>query len=389
MTVRRRKQGAWVATPLLSFGAPRRSAKSITAISTERRTCESALNELLAARGVVRVHRDLPMASRNPRRTRALAVRAAPPCRRNGTRHVSGWLSFRRTNTRTASIIASIALLTTACASGTASPATTSRAEFDKASAGVRPTGSVSASASPVDGEFEVNGRRVAMRCTGSGQPTFVIELGEGMSTNDFATFRTELATRGTACAYRRAAADGAPRDGEAIAADLHALLEAAGIARPVVLVGHSAGGMFVQLHARLYPDDVMAVLAMNPVPPWGPWSTKGFAAMTDAEQDAETAYYSGENGESLDYRATSAQIDGAPPPTDIPMRMLLSTIVQCEGVGICERTYPAAEEIMRDVTAAWPYGSFVRVEAGHVIYRDDPSAVLELIDDLVEAAGQ
>jgi pimeloyl-ACP methyl ester carboxylesterase len=47
---------------------------------------------------------------------------------------------------------------------------------------------------------------------------------------------------------------------------DLHALLAAAGVPGPYVLVGHSAGGAFVQLYARTHPEEVAGVVALNAV---------------------------------------------------------------------------------------------------------------------------
>ncbi len=38
---------------------------------------------------------------------------------------------------------------------------------------------------------------------------------------------------------------------------DLHALVGAAGIEEPFVIVGHSAGGLAARLYAATYPDDV------------------------------------------------------------------------------------------------------------------------------------
>jgi pimeloyl-ACP methyl ester carboxylesterase len=73
-------------------------------------------------------------------------------------------------------------------------------------------------------------------------------------------------------CAYDRAntGASGAaptPRAATAVAADLNGLLAAAQMPGPYVLVGHSAGGMFVQSYARRYPDSVVGLVAMHPVP--------------------------------------------------------------------------------------------------------------------------
>jgi pimeloyl-ACP methyl ester carboxylesterase len=46
--------------------------------------------------------------------------------------------------------------------------------------------------------------------------------------------------------------------------ADLHALLGAADIPGPYVLVGHSAGGMIVRLYASTYPDDVVGMVLLD-----------------------------------------------------------------------------------------------------------------------------
>ncbi|MCV0404416.1 MAG: alpha/beta hydrolase [Chloroflexi bacterium] len=201
---------------------------------------------------------------------------------------------------------------------------------------------------------------------------------------SDFGGLRAELATRGTACTYSRALASGGTIDGEQVVADLHALLDAADIARPVVLVGHSAGGMFVQLYARVHPDDVLGVLAMNPVPPWGPWQTEAFAVMTEEERAAETAYFSGDNGESIDYATTSEQLDQAPGPPELPFHLVISDGTQCEGSDICQRVSQVAESIMQNVAESWPRGEFEVVSASHDIFRDDLQTVLDAVDRIL-----
>ncbi len=46
--------------------------------------------------------------------------------------------------------------------------------------------------------------------------------------------------------------------------ADLHALLQSAGIPGPYVLVGHSLGGMFVRLYTATYPDEVVGLVLVD-----------------------------------------------------------------------------------------------------------------------------
>jgi pimeloyl-ACP methyl ester carboxylesterase len=55
------------------------------------------------------------------------------------------------------------------------------------------------------------------------------------------------------------------PRDGEAIVADLAAGLKAAGVAGPYILVGHSAGGLYVRLFAERHRSDVAGLVLVDP----------------------------------------------------------------------------------------------------------------------------
>jgi pimeloyl-ACP methyl ester carboxylesterase len=48
------------------------------------------------------------------------------------------------------------------------------------------------------------------------------------------------------------------------VVADLHALLRAAGVPGPYVLVGHSLGGLFVRLYASTYPDEVAGLVLVD-----------------------------------------------------------------------------------------------------------------------------
>ena len=45
----------------------------------------------------------------------------------------------------------------------------------------------------------------------------------------------------------------------------MHALIAAAKLSTPLVLVGHSLGGFNVKLYAALYPDDVAGLVLVDP----------------------------------------------------------------------------------------------------------------------------
>src|SRR5215210_3605084 len=126
--------------------------------------------------------------------------------------------------------------------------------------------------AAPVAGDrlVDVGRHRLNIRCTGSGTPTVVLEPGLGESASAIAKWiAPEVARTTRVCVYDRAGhgrSDIAP-DGDA-ARDLHVLLERANVPGPVVLAGHSLGGMFVLSYAHRYPSQVGGVVLLDSMHP-------------------------------------------------------------------------------------------------------------------------
>ena len=160
---------------------------------------------------------------------------------------------------------------------------------------------------------------------------------------------------------------------------------DAADVPGPYVLVGHSAGGAFVQLYARTHPEEVAGVVALNPVPPADPWLDEATPLMTEQERAEELAYYAGgQTTEAFAWNSSFAQLDAAGPPPAVPFLVLISTIAQCESPDdICERTYGVYETVMAELAAKWPQGRFTQLEAAHEIYQrpEAVAAMRQLID--------
>jgi pimeloyl-ACP methyl ester carboxylesterase len=173
------------------------------------------------------------------------------------------------------------------------------------------------------------------------------------------------------------------------VTADLRSLLEAAEVPGPYLLIGQSAGGLLVQHHARAVPDDIVGVVAMNPVPLVDAAEEHMYPLITEPERTAEGEYYDGANGESIDYRASTEQIREHPVPTDVAFHMLISTIKQCGFAGdICGRGYPGYEAAMQEIAAEWPDGEYSQSEADHEIFAEDMPAVLNAVNDVLTRAG-
>jgi len=143
---------------------------------------------------------------------------------------------------------------------------------------------------------IDLGGRRLHVVRAGpkGAGPTVVLEHGAFGCGSDWAVVQARLAAKGLASvAYDRAGIGHsdpgpAPRDAQAINADLSALLAALGEAGPFVLVGHSMGGLMVRRYALAHPDQVLGVVlvdAMTPeviARPGGPQAVSAFGRVLD-----------------------------------------------------------------------------------------------------------
>ncbi len=118
-----------------------------------------------------------------------------------------------------------------------------------------------------------VNGRRTHIHVTGEGTPTVVFESGMGASWLSWTLVQQDVAQFTRAVGYDRAGhgwSDPArePRTAGQIAQELHALLDAAGVPGPYVLVGHSFGGYVNRAFVHLYRNEVVGMVLVDSVHP-------------------------------------------------------------------------------------------------------------------------
>ena len=122
----------------------------------------------------------------------------------------------------------------------------------------------------PVPGRFyAVGGYQMHIHCAGSGRPTVVMEAGATASWLAWRRVQPQLSQDTRVCSYDRAGHGWSdprpgPRDADHVVGELHDLLDQAGAERPLVLVGHSAGGLYARAYAYRFPTEVSAVALLD-----------------------------------------------------------------------------------------------------------------------------
>jgi len=140
-------------------------------------------------------------------------------------------------------------------------------------------------------GPIEIgNGRHLYLECHGKGGPTIILESGYHNSADPWSQSEVAVPAVGPAvlpalagahrvCAYDRpgtlrssspptlsdrSSPVAMPRTAQDVVGDLHALLGAAHVPGPYILVGHSLGGVFARLYAQTHPDQVRALVFVD-----------------------------------------------------------------------------------------------------------------------------
>jgi pimeloyl-ACP methyl ester carboxylesterase len=122
----------------------------------------------------------------------------------------------------------------------------------------------------PMPGQLvDVGGYKMHINCTGQGTPVVILDSGLGDSFVSWQKVQPAIAQFTRVCSYDRAGlgysdSSPRPRTSKDFAEELHLLLHNAGIAGPLIVVGHSMGGYDVRLFASLYRSDVAGVVLVD-----------------------------------------------------------------------------------------------------------------------------
>lgn len=134
---------------------------------------------------------------------------------------------------------------------------------------------------------YSVQGRQMRLYCSGVGSPTVVIETGVGSTSLGWYPVQERLSPLTRVCTYDRSGLGWSepregPQDSETIARRLHILLNEAEVPRPLLLVGHSGGGLYIREYTREFPDEVSGLVFVDSSSPRQLDEIPGFRASYD-----------------------------------------------------------------------------------------------------------
>ncbi|CAA9348467.1 MAG: hypothetical protein AVDCRST_MAG93-7004 [uncultured Chloroflexia bacterium] len=269
-------------------------------------------------------------------------------------------------------------------------------------------------------GLVDIGGRSLYLECQGEGSPTVVLEAGyrspATVWTNDLVQpdAPRQMVVEGVAtftrvCLYERPGAGAMldnilvpsrsdpvpqPRMMSDMVADLHALLHAARVPGPNVLVGHSLGGPLARLFAAAYPEEVVGMVLVDAghenlfVEEQALLTPSQWAAV---EQSYQTPLDGYPEYERVDISAGLSQLRRA--RTDTPLRPMPLAVLSSNHtfgsppelpVAELERMWRAQQD---DLATLVPNARHtIAGQSGHFIQLDQPALVTEAIRQVVTA---
>ncbi|WP_253194679.1 alpha/beta hydrolase [Streptomyces sp. MP131-18] len=236
--------------------------------------------------------------------------------------------------------------------------------------------------------------------CSGSpaeGRPVVVLLHGGGNDLATMAEFQEALSAEGRVCSYDRLGAGGSdqpqgPQDYDAVGETLTAVLDEVVGDQPVVLAGHSMGGLIAARYAPDHLDRVQGLVLLDATSPTAiadmeariPESATGAAAQLRAQT---LAIYAGENPEQLVFADGEVASVG-----DIPVRVIQHG--QQYLAALDPEYGPGLEEDWTKGQQDWATMSTnselsVAEDSGHDIHLEAPEIAVEAVETVVsQAAG-
>jgi len=266
-----------------------------------------------------------------------------------------------------------------------------------------------------MDETISIGSHSLHLYCLGHGSPTVVIDVAFGDSYTNWHDIQQQIAKETRVCAYDRAGyglsePGPMPRTSQQVVAELKTLLKKAGISPPYVLVGHSLGGLNMQIFANQYPELVAGIVLLDPPPlDWitgqrfpelhrlATQETEALLAAAeqarqaaDPEERAKADYYETCASEHAMMGESAEQAAAIDSFSDIPLIIIASGIPNPRFGNSAEAFQQFWIEQNQVLASKSAHGTCIlAAESTHILYSDVPALVLDVILQVVKEAQE
>lgn len=232
----------------------------------------------------------------------------------------------------------------------------------------------------------DIHGRKLYGWLAGSGSPLVILEAGMGDTCQAWSKVQPAVAEFTRVLSYDRAGmglSDKAPtpRTCLGIVADLRALLNAASLPPPYLLVAHSWSGLNARYFANQYPHEVAGMLLIDAVHE----GKYGRFAQVLAEEKSQLMWASvndpSKNDEFIDRMTSIAQVSGSQRAYEFPLIILTRA---SDGDQLNQIEIDLQAEFLKLSPISRQYFSKY---TNHFINNSEPELVIEAIQQIIHTA--
>lgn len=233
---------------------------------------------------------------------------------------------------------------------------------------------------------------------SGSGPVTLVLLNGAGVTLDGWRALYPAIERIGTVFAWNRFGVKGsdAPRmsqTGAVVVASLRELLAHAGLKPPYVLVGHSLGGLYANLFARIYPQEVAGVLFLEATHPRDrevlqQHETRLAGALTKLFSIPQWLFKANLHSEIDSVGQVVDEIGAAGPFPSVPIAVVTGGTTPPKWL-MSPAALLARRAHQEDLARLSPQGEqVIAAKSGHFPQLTQPALVLDVLNRLVERAS-
>ena len=246
---------------------------------------------------------------------------------------------------------------------------------------------------------IDVGGYKLYINCEGrvlKGVPVVVMDAGLGNSSESWLGIEPRVAEFARVCIYDRAGLGNSDpsihtQTTTQIVLDLHNLLARARVSGPLVLVGHSLGGINSRLYASMYPKEVVGMVLVDSA------HEEQFARMDalipeEIKKQFPPDAFEIRSNEKIDFTGNSERRARlAAWHADIPLIVLTAANARPDPPGplafLAPKWEQIRQELQQDLVHRSPRGKqIIATKSGHVIHHDEPELVVSAIREVFDA---